>query len=151
MILNALERKRLPIYGEGKNVRDWLYVTDHCEAIWAVVQRGAVGETYNVGGNNELMNVDVVDGIIDLVAEETGADAEELRSLKEYVTDRPGHDLRYAIDASKIERELGWTPQETFSTGLRKTVRWYLDNGAWIDGVRTGAYREWMNTNYDRR
>lgn len=151
MILNALERKRLPIYGKGQNVRDWLYVTDHCEAIWKVVQDGVVGETYNVGGNNELMNVEVVDRIIDLVAEETGADPDELRALKEYVTDRPGHDLRYAIDASKIERELGWTPKETFETGLRKTVRWYLDNDAWIDAVRTGAYRDWIEQNYGER
>src|SRR5690606_19495241 len=107
MILNALERKRLPIYGKGENIRDWLYVTDHVEAIWTVITRGAVGETYNIGGHNELMNVEVVDRICQLVAEETGARVEELLDLKESVTDRPGHDLRYAIDASKIQRELG--------------------------------------------
>ncbi len=151
MILNAVERKKLPIYGKGENVRDWLYVTDHAAAIWKVVQEGRLGETYNVGGNNELKNVDVVDRIIDIVASETGADVEELRALKVFVTDRPGHDLRYAIDASKIARELGWTPTETFETGLRKTVRWYLDHTAWIDAVRTGAYRDWIEKNYGDR
>lgn len=151
MVLNALERKKLPIYGKGENVRDWLYVTDHAEAIWKVVQEGRVGETYNVGGNNELMNIDVVDRIISLVAEETGADLGELQALKVFVTDRPGHDLRYAIDASKIEKELGWTPSETFETGLRKTVQWYLSNDAWIESVRTGAYREWIEKNYGDR
>ncbi len=151
MILNALERKRLPIYGKGENVRDWLFVTDHAEAIWKVVQGGRLGETYNVGGNNELMNVEVVDRILDLVARETGADVEEMRALKVYVTDRPGHDLRYAIDASKIQRELGWSPTETFATGLEKTVRWYLANDAWIDAVRTGAYRDWIEKNYGDR
>jgi len=151
MILNAVERKRLPIYGKGENVRDWLYVTDHCEAIWRVVQDGTVGETYNVGGDNELMNVDVVDRIITLVADETGADVDALMALKEFVTDRPGHDLRYAIDASKIEDELGWKPAETFETGLRKTVQWYLSNEAWIESVRTGAYREWIEKNYGER
>ena len=151
MILNALERKPLPIYGEGLNVRDWLYVTDHCEAIWKVVQDGEVGETYNIGGNNEMTNIDVVDRIIQLVAQETDADLDELMALKVFVTDRPGHDLRYAIDASKIERELGWAPAETFSTGLQKTVRWYLENDAWIESVRTGAYREWIEKNYEDR
>jgi len=151
MILNALGRKNLPIYGKGVNVRDWLYVTDHCEAIWKVVQDGKVGETYNIGGNNELMNIDVVDRIITLVAEETGADVEELMALKVFVTDRPGHDLRYAIDASKLERELGWSPTETFETGLRKTVQWYLANDEWIESVRTGAYREWIEQNYGDR
>lgn len=151
MILNALERKPLPIYGEGKNVRDWLYVTDHCEAIWKVIEEGSIGETYNVGGKNELMNIDVVDRICHLVAEETHVDVQEVLSLKVFVTDRPGHDLRYAIDASKIERELDWAPRETFETGLRKTVRWYLSNDAWIRSVRTGAYREWIEKNYGDR
>ena len=151
MILNALERKPLPIYGKGENVRDWLYVTDHCEAIWRVVQDGAVGETYNVGGDNELTNIEVVDRIVSLVAEETGADVDELMGLKVFVTDRPGHDLRYAIDASKISAELGWAPAETFETGLRKTVQWYLSNDAWIESVRTGAYRDWIEKNYGER
>lgn len=151
MILNALERKPLPIYGEGLNVRDWLFVTDHCEAIWAVIERGAVGETYNIGGHNEMRNVDVVDRICALVAEETGTSEGELLALKKYVKDRPGHDLRYAIDASKIQRELGWTPAETFESGMRKTVRWYLENDEWVRSVRTGAYRDWIEANYGAR
>jgi dTDP-glucose 4,6-dehydratase len=151
MILNALERKPLPIYGQGLNVRDWLYVTDHCEAIWTVIERGAMGETYNVGGHNEVRNIDVVERICRLVAEETGADPGEILALKTYVKDRPGHDLRYAIDASKIQRELGWAPAETFESGMRKTVRWYLANDAWVGGVRTGAYREWIEANYGER
>lgn len=151
MIMNALERKPLPIYGKGLNVRDWLYVEDHCEAIWTVIERGAMGETYNIGGHNEVRNIDVVDRICELVAEETGADANALFALKHFVKDRPGHDLRYAIDASKIQRELGWAPAETFESGMRKTVRWYLANEAWIESVRTGAYREWIQTNYGER
>ena len=152
MILNALERKPLPIYGRGVNVRDWLYVTDHCDAIWTVIERGAVGETYNIGGHNELMNIEVVDRICRLVAEETGADPDELLALKEFVTDRPGHDMRYAIDASKIERELGWTPKQTFETGLRETVRWYLSNMEWVNG-RCGpaSTAEWIEKNYGER
>lgn len=151
MILNALERKPLPIYGKGVNVRDWLYVTDHCEAIWTVIERGAVGSTYNVGGHNEKRNIDVVDTLCALVAEETGADPAELLDLKVFVTDRPGHDMRYAIDASKIERELGWTPVETFETGMRKTVRWYLESEEWIRRVRTGEYKKWIDENYGGR
>lgn len=151
MIMNLVDRKPLPIYGKGVNVRDWLYVTDHCEAIWTVIAKGAVGETYNVGGHNELQNMEVIDALIRLVAEKTGADAGELDALKTYVTDRPGHDLRYAIDASKIERECGWTPKETFETGLRKTVQWYLANEPWVTDVRSGAYREWIEKNYGTR
>jgi dTDP-glucose 4,6-dehydratase len=151
MILNALERKRLPIYGAGRNVRDWLYVGDHCEAIWAVLERGRLGETYNVGGHGELTNLEVVERICALVAEETGAPLAELLALEEHVQDRPGHDLRYAIDSSKIERELGWKPAESFESGLRKTVRWYLSNEAWVESVRTGAYRAWIEQNYGAR
>jgi dTDP-glucose 4,6-dehydratase len=151
MILNAMEGRELPIYGRGDNVRDWLFVTDHVEAIWTVIHRGATGETYNVGGHNELTNLEVVDRICALVAEEHGRDVASVRALKRFVKDRPGHDLRYAIDASKIERELGWTPRETFETGLRKTVRWYLDHGEWVDAVRSGAYREWIERNYADR
>lgn len=151
MILNAAEGKELPIYGQGTNVRDWLYVTDHCEAIWEVVQRGGTGETYNIGGHNEMTNIDVVDRIIGLVAKHTDTDVESIRALKRFVTDRPGHDHRYAIDASKIERELGWTPKETFETGLAKTVAWYLENDEWIGAVRSGAYREWIEQNYKER
>ncbi|MAQ19581.1 MAG: dTDP-glucose 4,6-dehydratase [Sandaracinus sp.] len=152
MILNAVERKPLPIYGEGLNVRDWLYVTDHCEAIWKVVQSGAVGETYNIGGHNEKTNIDVVDALCHLVAEETGVDAAELLALKTFVKDRPGHDMRYAIDATKIERDLGWTPKQTFESGMRETVRWYLANDAWIQDVKSGDYKTWIEANYgDRR
>jgi dTDP-glucose 4,6-dehydratase len=151
MILNALEGKELPVYGAGANVRDWLYVLDHCEAIWAVYQRGRLGETYAVGGGAELQNIDVVRLVCRLVAEETGRPPEELEGLIRFVPDRPGHDLRYAIDATKIRDELGWAPRETFETGLRHTVRWYLDNAAWVDSVRTGAYREWIAQNYQAR
>jgi dTDP-glucose 4,6-dehydratase len=151
MIQNLLERKPLPVYGKGENVRDWLFVTDHCEAIWTVVQKGRVGETYNIGGKSEQRNIDVVKQLCTIVAEETGTREAELTALVTYVKDRPGHDLRYAIDASKIERELGWRPQETFATGLRKTVRWYLANQPWVASVRTGEYRRWIEQNYGSR
>jgi dTDP-glucose 4,6-dehydratase len=151
MIMNALARKPLPIYGEGLNVRDWLYVTDHCEAIWTVIEKGKVGETYNVGGHNEMRNIDVVDALCKLVAEETQSDPKELFALKTFVKDRPGHDLRYAIDATLIEKECGWTPAETFETGMRKTVRWYLDNEAWVNDVRSGGYKQWIEENYGDR
>ena len=151
MVLKMVERQTLPIYGEGLNVRDWLYVTDHCEAIWTVIEKGKVGETYNIGGHNEKTNIEVVDTLCKLVAEETGADVEELLALKSFVKDRPGHDMRYAIDASKIEAECGWTPKETFETGMRKTVRWYLDNGEWVESVRSGEYKRWMEENYGDR
>ena len=132
-------------------MRDWLYVTDHCEAIWAVIEKGKVGSTYNIGGHNEKRNIDVVDTLCTLVAEETGADVQELLDLKVFVTDRPGHDMRYAIDATKIEDELGWTPVETFETGMRKTVRWYLESEAWVRQVRTGEYKKWIDENYGER
>lgn len=151
MILNAKERKPLPVYGEGLNVRDWLYVTDHCEAIWKVIGEGKVGETYNIGGHNEVRNIDVVKTICKVVAELTGSDAAELEGLITYVKDRPGHDMRYAIDADKIKADLGWVPKETFETGLRRTVQWYLDNTEWIETVRTGEYRNWIEKNYDKR
>jgi dTDP-glucose 4,6-dehydratase len=151
MIQNLLERKPLPVYGKGENVRDWLFVTDHCEAIWTVVHKGRVGETYNIGGGSEQRNIDVVKQLCTIVAEETGTREAELTALVTYVKDRPGHDLRYAIDATKIERELGWRPQETFATGLRKTVRWYLANQPWVASVRTGEYRRWIEQNYGSR
>lgn len=151
MILNMVERKPLPIYGKGVNVRDWLYVEDHCEAIWRVIEKGEVGGTYNIGGHNELKNIEVVDTLIDIVAAETGCTVDELQALKTYVTDRPGHDLRYAIDASRMTNELGWKPAETFATGIRKTVRWYLSNGAWIQAVRSGEYKNWIEANYGQR
>ncbi|MGA3032471.1 MAG: dTDP-glucose 4,6-dehydratase [Terracidiphilus sp.] len=152
MILNALEGKALPVYGDGKNVRDWLFVEDHCSAIRAVLDRGRPGETYNIGGNSERANIDVVTAICDLVDEmgQQTANAPR-RKLITYVADRPGHDRRYAIDAGKIARELGWKPAEGFETGLRKTVKWYLEHGEWVDSVRTGAYREWIAKNYAER
>ena len=151
MILNAIERKPLPVYGKGQNVRDWLYVGDHCDAIWAVIEKGRVSETYNVGGNNEVKNIDVVHMLCRILAEETKADEAELLSLVTYVADRPGHDHRYAIDATKLRDECRWTPRETFDTGLRKTVRWYLDNEEWVRTVRSGEYRKWIDTNYVNR
>ena len=152
MILNALEGRPLPVYGDGANVRDWLYVGDHCAAIRAVLERGRLGETYNIGGNSERANIDVVTTICDLVDEmRPRAGAGPRRELITYVKDRPGHDRRYAIDASKIERELGWRPDERFESGLRKTVRWYLDHPAWVESVRTGAYLDWIKKNYTER
>jgi dTDP-glucose 4,6-dehydratase len=151
MILNCLEGKPLPVYGTGENVRDWLYVTDHCEAIWRVIERGRDGETYNVGGHNEVRNIDVVRRLCHSVAELTGRTEEALLGLITYVRDRPGHDQRYAIDASKLQRELAWAPRETFETGLKKTVQWYLENPEWIAQVRSGAYRQWLDTNYGLR
>jgi dTDP-glucose 4,6-dehydratase len=151
MILNALEGKPLPVYGKGTNVRDWLYVEDHCEALWLVVEKGTVGETYNIGGNNEKRNVEVVLLICKIISEETGRPLGEFEKLITYVTDRPGHDLRYAIDASKIKSELGWQPKETFETGLRKTVRWYLENSEWIEKIKTGEYRDWIAKHYGTR
>ena len=146
VILNALEGKPLPVYGDGSQIRDWLYVEDHARALVEVVCKGVVGETYNIGGHNEKRNLEVVETICELLDElvPLGSNSEHARSYKELITfvkDRPGHDRRYAIDASKIERELGWVPQETFETGLRKTVQWYLDNDQWWQRVLTGDYR----------
>ena len=151
VIQNILERKKLPIYGAGTNVRDWLYVDDHADAIWTVLHTGVNGETYNVGGHNEKKNIEVVDTLCALVAKQTGADVNELLALKTYVADRPGHDLRYAIDASKIERELGWKPVESFETGMEKTVRWMIENQPWVSAVKSGEYRNWLEKNYGSR
>lgn len=152
MILNALEGKPLPVYGDGRNVRDWLFVEDHCAAIRAVLKNGRPGETYNIGGNSERTNIEVVTAICDLVDELSPcAGFGQRRELITYVTDRPGHDRRYAIDASKLKDELGWQPTELFEGALRKTVGWYLMNIAWVDRVRTGAYREWIAENYGER
>ncbi|WP_019591827.1 dTDP-glucose 4,6-dehydratase [Thioalkalivibrio sp. ALE20] len=151
MILNARAGKPLPVYGNGHQVRDWLYVEDHARALIKVATEGEVGETYNIGGHNEVTNLEVVERICELL-EELAPDKPEgvkqYRDLITFVADRPGHDLRYAIDASKIERELGWVPSETFETGLRKTVQWYLDNGDWVGRVTSGAYREWVEKHY---
>ena len=151
MIANALAGKPLPIYGDGQQIRDWLYVTDHCSAIRAVLAKGRVGEVYNVGGWNEMPNIEIVRTLIRLLDElAPGAEGSYARLIT-YVTDRPGHDRRYAIDARKIERELGWRPAETFETGIRKTVEWYLANQDWVRNVQSGAYREWMDRNYAQR
>jgi dTDP-glucose 4,6-dehydratase len=151
MIVNALAAKPLPVYGDGQQVRDWLYVTDHCSAIREVLARGKLGETYNVGGWNEKPNLDIVRTVCALLDEMKPDPAGPYSRLITFVTDRPGHDRRYAIDARKLERELGWKPAETFETGIRKTVRWYLDHPEWVARVQSGAYREWVDRNYSAR
>ncbi|SAK70442.1 dTDP-glucose 4,6-dehydratase [Caballeronia hypogeia] len=151
MIAHALAGKPLPVYGDGQNVRDWLYVADHCAAIREVLGRGVPGETYNIGGWNEKKNLDVVHTLCDLLDAARPKTSGSYRDQITYVKDRPGHDRRYAIDARKLERELGWKPAETFETGLAKTVRWYLDNQAWVDEVASGEYRKWVETNYAQR
>jgi len=148
-IQNALGGKALPIYGDGQQIRDWLFVKDHCSAIRRVLEAGKVGEVYNVGGWNEKANLEVVGTLCDILDElSPRADGQSYKAQITFVTDRPGHDRRYAIDATKLERELGWKPAETFETGIRKTVRWYLDNQAWAQNVTSGAYREWVDRQY---
>jgi dTDP-glucose 4,6-dehydratase len=152
VMLNALAGKPLPIYGDGLNVRDWLYVGDHCTAIRLALSKGRPGETYNIGGNNERTNIDVVRTICRILDElRPAGNANPHESLITYVADRPGHDRRYAIDATKISDELGWRPAETFESGIRKTVRWYLDHPDWVLGVVSGEYRRWVEKNYSRR
>ncbi len=152
MILTGRRRQPLPIYGDGLNVRDWLYVEDHCAAIRRVLEAGQPGEKYNIGGNSEMTNVQVVEELCALLDEITEtAEADSHRQLISYVEDRPGHDRRYAIDANKIGTELDWRPRETFRSGLRKTVQWYLDNEAWIAAVETGEHRKWIEKNYANR
>jgi dTDP-glucose 4,6-dehydratase len=150
MIVNALAGKPLPVYGDGMQVRDWLYVKDHAAAIREVLARGRPGETYNIGGWNEKPNIEIVHAVCALLDEMQPDPRGPHARLVTHVTDRPGHDRRYAIDASKIERELGWKPAETFETGIRKTVRWYLDHPDWVAHVQSGAYRDWVATNYAR-
>lgn len=148
-ILNALNGKPLPIYGDGQQIRDWLYVKDHCSAIRRVLEAGKLGETYNVGGWNEKANLDVVNTLCSILDElQPRADGRSYATQITFVQDRPGHDRRYAIDARKLEKELGWKPQETFETGIRKTVQWYLDNQAWVNHVTSGEYRNWVETQY---
>ena len=150
-ILNALEGKPLPIYGDGQQVRDWLYVKDHCSAIRVVLDKGQLGETYNVGGWNEKPNLEVVRTLCAILDElKPRADAQSYATQITYVTDRPGHDRRYAIDARKLERELGWKPAETFETGIRKTVQWYLDNPGWVANVKSGSYKDWLTKQYQQ-
>jgi len=149
VILHALQGKPIPVYGDGQNVRDWLYVEDHCEAIRAVLSRGTVGETYNIGGRNEKRNLEIVRTICTILDELRPQDpVVPHEKLITFVTDRPGHDRRYAMDARKIEHQLGWRPQETFETGIRKTIEWYLAHDAWIRGVTSGNYRQWMAKQY---
>jgi dTDP-glucose 4,6-dehydratase len=148
-ILHAVCGKPIPVYGDGQNVRDWLFVSDHCEAIRLVLARGTVGETYNIGGRNELKNLDVVNTICSALDELRSNDpVVPHKKLITFVTDRPGHDRRYAMDITKIEADLGWRPRETFESGIRKTVEWYLDNEAWIQNVTSGRYRQWIATQY---
>ena len=151
MIVNALAGKPLPVYGDGQQVRDWLYVRDHASAIRAVLAGGRLGETYNIGGWNEKANLEIVHTVCTLLDELKPDPAGSYRRLITHVTDRPGHDRRYAIDARKIERELGWRPAETFETGIRKTVQWYLANTAWVADVQSGGYRDWVAANYSSR
>jgi dTDP-glucose 4,6-dehydratase len=150
MIVNALAGKNLPVYGDGQQIRDWLYVKDHCSAIRCVLQNGVLGETYNIGGWNEKPNLDIVHMVCNLLNEmRPRLDAKKYQEQITFVTDRPGHDRRYAIDASKIATELGWKPAETFETGIRKTVQWYLDNQQWVANVQSGSYKDWINKQYD--
>jgi dTDP-glucose 4,6-dehydratase len=152
MIVNALAGKALPVYGDGQQIRDWLYVKDHCSAIRRVLAAGTVAEVYNVGGWNEKPNLEIVHTVCSILDELRGrADGKSYAEQISYVTDRPGHDRRYAIDASKLERELGWKPAETFETGIRKTVLWYLENQAWVGNVLSGNYRDWVAKNYAER
>jgi dTDP-glucose 4,6-dehydratase len=151
MILNALEGKPLPVYGDGANVRDWLYVGDHCSAIRRVLGAGRLGETYNIGGKSEMRNLDVVHAICAVLDELRPRAEGRYADLVRFVTDRPGHDRRYAIDPRKIEGELDWRPAQTFEAGIRLTVQWYLDNAQWTERVRSGGYRDWMQANYGER
>jgi dTDP-glucose 4,6-dehydratase len=151
MVLNMLEGKPLPVYGDGMNVRDWLYVDDHAEAIWLVLQSGKTGESYNVGGRAEWANLPLLHRLIEIVAEQAGREVAALKNLITFVKDRPGHDRRYAVDSSKIETELGFRQAHNLDTGLAETVRWYIDNRAWVERVRSGAYREWIEKNYATR
>jgi dTDP-glucose 4,6-dehydratase len=149
IILNAYEGQSLPVYGDGRNVRDWLYVKDHCTAIWTIMKNGTSGETYNVGGNSELENIAVVEMICDILDERNLlSEGRSRRDLITFVKDRPGHDLRYAIDFSKLSKDLNWSPKESFETGIRDTIQWYMDNQKWVERVRSGEYKRWIETHY---
>lgn len=151
MILNILEGKPLPVYGDGKNIRDWLFVEDHNQAVWAIVNDGKTGEKYNIGGENEWENITLLHKLIDIVSSKAKLDAEKVRSTITYVKDRPGHDRRYAIDCSKLKRELGWKQSVSFEEGLSQTVDWYLANGDWVKLIQSGEYRNWISDNYEKR
>ena len=150
MVLNALDDKALPVYGDGLNIRDWLYVRDHCVAIWTVMTKGRIGETYNIGGRNEIENIKVVEMICDYLDVLVGKrpNRESRRGLITFVTDRLGHDRRYAIDSNKITQQLGWVPEESFETGLLKTIKWYLANDSWVNSVKSGEYLNWIKEHY---
>jgi dTDP-glucose 4,6-dehydratase len=152
MILNILEEKPLPVYGDGKNVRDWLYVLDHCNALLRVFEKGKLGETYNIGGRAERRNIDIVNLLCDILDEKLNrSEKNSSKRLIRFVEDRPGHDRRYAIDAAKIHNELGWQPEYNFENALKDTVDWYLSNIKWVDSVRSGEYRRWIDVNYGER
>jgi dTDP-glucose 4,6-dehydratase len=151
MIVNMLEGKPLPVYGDGKNIRDWLYVEDHARAIWTILANGKFGEKYNIGGENERANVAIIDDLIRIVAGKTSVEPQNIRETIQFIKDRPGHDRRYAIDCSKIKNELGWQRETSFEEGLIKTVEWYMDNTTWINRIRSGEYRYWVEENYGRR
>ena len=150
VILNIIEKKPLPVYGDGKNVRDWLYVVDHCAAILTVIEKGRPGETYNIGGNSELQNIDIVHMLCDILDKKLKRKSSS-HELVTFVKDRPGHDRRYAIDANKLKNELGWSPHYRFEAALEETVDWYLDHMGWVENVRSGEYRDWIETNYESR
>ncbi len=151
MIINCLSQKPLPVYGKGTNIRDWLYVDDHAKALWMLLQYGQKGETYNVGGEEEWRNIDLIHEIIGILAEIKGVSKGQYEKLITYVQDRPGHDFRYAIDCTKIKREIGWQPDHNFSQGIRETILWYINNPQWIENVQSGAYQKWMEINYAGR
>ena len=151
MILNILEENNLPVYGDGRNVRDWLYVEDHCRAIWEILNKGEVGETYNVGGENEWENIKLINYLCEKIAKIKGKDEDYYKKLITFVKDRPGHDKRYAVNCDKIKRELEWIQQYTFEEGLDLTIKWYMDNQDWVERVRSGEYRQWMEKNYEMR
>ncbi|MGB9771465.1 MAG: dTDP-glucose 4,6-dehydratase [Candidatus Kapaibacteriota bacterium] len=151
MIIHMMEKKELPVYGDGKNVRDWLYVHDHCSAIWLILKSGKIGETYNIGGENEWENIRLVEYLCEVMAQKTGENVEEYKKLIKFVKDRPGHDKRYAINCDKIKNELGWRQMVDFRTGLDLTVEWYLSNLNWLNKVRTGEYLRWIEINYGNR
>jgi len=151
MILNMLDEKPLPVYGDGKNIRDWLYVEDHCSGIWAVLNRGKTGEKYNIGGENEWHNIDLVNKLCEIVAEKLGKPKDYFKRLITFVQDRPGHDRRYAINCDKIKNELGWQQSVSFEEGLNITVEWYLNNKKWVQNIKTGKYLEWLEINYKKR
>jgi dTDP-glucose 4,6-dehydratase len=150
-ILNMLEKKPLPVYGDGKNIRDWVFVEDHNNAVWTILEQGKTGEKYNIGGENEWENIKLLTELIDIVSKKAGLDSTKIKDTITFVKDRPGHDRRYAIDCSKIKKDLGWKQEVSFEEGLEKTTDWYLANPQWIEGIRSGEYKNWIEKNYEKR